>query len=719
MPTTVASVIVTSGYTEFAYTTSTNLAAGEFTLDWQNNSMSAYYNVDAIIGYTVVSVGGGSETGAGVIDYGSIVVSDQSQGQVVSLSDISSVYGAVVTVNGQSIFAQTTSTEFGYVLSEENAFSSRAAVTVYNLPPGINQIQVWFLATSYSYVNEIKEQYIPIVDANIKSYTLSYPPGTIEPAVEQVIVEQVNSQNQRQRLIPPYASYYKINNKKARPVGQYSVENGSVRVYVNGIKLRPGFDFTVDNSENTITLAYNIGNDNDVLAVVDLYQATGDRFDYDLEGSTLILTSPTFNTQIRVITYTNQDSMLMRTERFNGDTSNRFVISRPIVNTNYVWVSLNGIPLVPNYDYAVLEDGVTIQVSDNFVITPADNVVIISIADQNFSSNLVGYRIFNDMLNRTTFKRLSKHNTTYLTTPLHFTDTEINLADASIITPPIPSKKIPGVVIIDGERIEFFKMRGNKLTQLRRSTLGTSPAFYSDVYTKVIDQGNAQTMPFAESILKQTRYTTSTNTVYNISTVTTSTGVITGDGISLSTTIPGSDQISVYYGSRLLNKVGTYKHDTVISYDSQPANILGTVSIIDNLPLTTALNDSYRVTSTNQVWVYTNSLESDAVNGYVYRGLNYIPPEFTVNTSLNQITLNIEEGLGDNIKLVIIKKQFANTALWNNGISLLDSTTIPAQFLQAHPAELPDNYYYGDNNVLITETGFALTDNNNRPLQGN
>ena len=728
MPTTVASVIVTSGYTEFAYTTSTNLAAGEFALDWQNNSMSAYYNVDAIIGYTVVSVGGGSETGAGVIDYGSTVINDQSQGQVVSLSDISSVYGAVVTVNGQSIIAQTTSTEFGYVLSAENAFSSRAAVTVYNLPAGINQIQVWFLATSYSYVNEIKEQYIPIVDTNIKSYTLSYPPGTIEPAVEQVIVEQVNSQNQRQRLIPPYASYYKIlngvktfliNNKKSRPVGQYSVENGSVRAYVNGIKLRPGFDFTVDNTENTITLSFNIGNDNDVLAVVDLYQAIGDRYDYDLEGSTLTLTTPTFNTQIRVITYTNQDSMLMRTERFNGDTSNRFVISRPIVNTNYVWVSLNGIPLVPNYDYTVLEDSVTIQVSDNFVITSADNVVIISIADQNFSSNLVGYRIFNDMLNRTTFKRLSKHNTTYLTTPLHFTDTEINLADASIITPPIPSKKIPGVVIIDGERIEFFKMKGNKLTQLRRSTLGTSPAFYSDVYTKVIDQGNAQTMPFAESILKQTQYTTSTNTVYSINTVTTSTGIITGDGISLSTTISGSDQIAVYYGGRMLNKVGTYKHDTMISYDSQPANILGTVSIIDNLPLTTSLNDSYRVTLTNQVWVYTNSIETDAVNGYVYRGLNYIPPEFTVNTSLNQITLNIEEGLGDNIKLVIIKKQFANTALWNNGISLLDSTTIPAQFLQAHPAELPDNYYYGGNNVLITETGFALTDNNNRPLQGN
>jgi hypothetical protein len=727
MPTTVASVIVTSGYTEFAYTTSTNLAIGEFTLDWQNNTLSAFYNVDSIVGYTIVSVGGGAETGAGVVDYGSVVVNDQSQGQVISLSDISSIYGAIVTVNGQAISAQTTSTDFGYVLSAESNYSSRAAVTVYNLPAGINQIQVWFLATSYSYVNEIKEQYIPIVDTNIKSYTLSYPPGTIEPAVEQVIVEQVNSLNERQRLTPPYASYYKIsngiktfliNNKKIRAQGIYSVENGSVRAYVNGIKLRPGFDFTVDPTENTITLAYNVSNDNDVLAIVDLYSQPGDSYDYDLEGATLTLSSPTANTQIRIITYTNQDSMLMRTERFNGDTSNRFVISRPIVNTNYVWVSINGIPLVPNYDYTVLEDGITIQVSDSFVITPADTIVIISIADQNFSSNILGYRIFNDMLNRTTFKRLSKHNTTYLTKPLNFTDTEINLADASIITPPIPNKKIPGVVIIDGERIEFFKMKGNKLTQLRRSTLGTSPAFYSDVYTKVIDQGNSQTMPFVESILKQTQYTTSTNKVYNINTVTTSTGVITGDGISLSTTISGSDQISVYYGGRLLNKVGTYKHNTTISYDSQPANILGTVSIIDNLPLTTSLNDAYCVTSTNQVWVYTNSIESDAVNGYVYRGLNYIPPEFTVNTSLNQITLNIEEGLGDNIKLVIIKKQFANTALWNNGISLLDSTTIPAQFLQAHPAELPDNYYYGGNNVLITETGFALTDNNNKPLQG-
>ena len=725
MPTTIASIIVTSGHDQLSYTTSTNLTSGEFTLDWQNNTLSAFYKEDSVIGYTIVSVGGGSGSDAGVIDYRSIIINDQGQGQVVSLSDISSVYGAFVTVNGQSISAQSTSTDFGYVLSAESNYSSRAAVTVYNLPPGVNQIQVWFLATSYNYFNEINEQIITVTDAG--TYTLAYPPGTIEPAVEQIIVEQINNRNERQWLVPPYASYYKIlngiktfliNNKKVRPRGQYSVENDTVRVYVNGIKLRPGFDFTVDANENTITLAYNIGNDNDVLAIVDLYSQAGDGYDYDLEGSTLTLINPTINTQLRVITYTNQDSMLMRTERFNGDTSNRFVISRPIVNTNYVWVSLNGTPLIPNYDYTVLEDGVTIQVSDNFIITSSDTIIIISIADQNFASDILGYRIFNDMLSRTTFKRLSKHNTTYLTTPLHFTDTEINLADASIITPPIPSKKIPGVVIIDGERIEFFKMKGNKLTQLRRSTLGTSPAFYSDVYTKVIDQGNAQTMPFAESILKQVQYTTSTNKVYNINTFTTSTGVITGDGISLSTTIDGADQISVYYGGRLLNKVGTYRHNIETLYDSQPANILGSVSIIDNLPRTTSLNDAYLVTSTNQVWVHTNSIESDAVHGYVYRGLNYIPPEFTVNTSLNQITLNIEQGLGDNIKLVIIKKQFANTALWNNGISLLDSTTVPAQFLQAHPAELPDNYYYGGNNVLITETGFALTDNNNRPLEG-
>jgi hypothetical protein len=91
----------------------------------------------------------------------------------------------------------------------------------------------------------------------------------------------------------------------------------------------------------------------------------------------------------------------------------------------------------------------------------------------------------------------------------------------------------------------------------------------------------------------------------------------------------------------------------------------------------------------------------DAINGFEYNGLNYIPPEFYVNTSTQQVILNIPNGITQGIKLTIVKKDFYRNTSWNNELStsttlsLLDSTTLPAQFLQKEPAELPV-YFYGD-----------------------
>jgi hypothetical protein len=213
------------------------------------------------------------------------------------------------------------------------------------------------------------------------------------------------------------------------------------------------------------------------------------------------------------------------------------------------------------------------------------------------------------------------------------------------------------------------------------------------------------------------------------------------------------------------------------------------------------------VTATNQVWVYTGSYEADAVNGYVYKGMDYVPPEFNIdvntprivvatemvnggqtptgsgwvlheteetiqiqpgwimrdangyeytviysghNTLFNgwgvgfasaitilwpltfiepivqQITLNIEGGVSSNVKLQIVKKEFSKNQVWNNvdptdsrkTLSIMDSTSTQALFLQAEPAELPDKYYFGGDITLVTSGGSPLTDINNDPLEG-
>jgi hypothetical protein len=284
---------------------------------------------------------------------------------------------------------------------------------------------------------------------------------------------------------------------------------------------------------------------------------------------------------------------------------------------------------------------------------------------------------------------------------------------------------------------------------LRRSTLGTAPSFYSDIGTKVIDQSPAQTIPFSETIKNQYHYiSTSTSTlvlntstsaytfVINTASISTivplisNTTTVQSDGITLSTvtSVNAVDQVQIFYGGRLLRKAGYYKHDTTMSYDSPDTKgiEINFTSTVAALPYAFVPGTAYVVTATNQVWVYTDSHESDAVKGYVYRGMDYVPPEFTINTSTQAVTLNIEGGISSNVKLQIVKKEFNKAEVWNDvdpsdakrTLSIMDSTSTQATFLQSEPAELPDKYYFGGDITLVTSGGSPLTDINNEPLEG-
>jgi hypothetical protein len=73
--------------------------------------------------------------------------------------------------------------------------------------------------------------------------------------------------------------------------------------------------------------------------------------------------------------------------------------------------------------------------------------------------------------------------------------------------------------------------------------------------------------------------------------------------------------------------------------------------------------------------------------------------------------------------LVIVKKQFDKSSLWNidslnsTTVSLIDSVSNQAKFLQAQPSELPNDYYYGGSRYLLDGNGFVLTDNDGNALE--
>jgi len=92
-----------------------------------------------------------------------------------------------------------------------------------------------------------------------------------------------------------------------------------------------------------------------------------------------------------------------------------------------------------------------------------------------------------------------------------------------VLTVPDLVNRVPGVILIDGERIEYYQLIGNELTQLRRGALGTGIKARHVSGTLVTDQGAEQTIRIVDTPKTQVLSTTATS---NIAVITSSTPAI-------------------------------------------------------------------------------------------------------------------------------------------------------------------------------------------------
>jgi hypothetical protein len=83
---------------------------------------------------------------------------------------------------------------------------------------------------------------------------------------------------------------------------------------------------------------------------------------------------------------------------------------------------------------------------------------------------------FKDMLNTVKYTRLERDKKTKLAKDLLQGDTTITLVDSTNFENPNQLVNRPGVIDINGERIEFFTNENNTLGGLRRGTMGTGVA---------------------------------------------------------------------------------------------------------------------------------------------------------------------------------------------------------------------------------------------------
>jgi len=657
------------------------------------------------VGYTYITVGSDATTDSNfkstTPDYdnanpGNWVIVVESS---LYIDDVRSVY---VLFNGIEVGPSTAIGQgysFGYILKPVSSTNNRASVQLQGLTPGnIYDVEAWFFNRLLPKFNRVHEQLFTVATST-STFALDSTIRSVQPVSDKVIVEILTTST-RTRLLPPWVTYYKISNNittfaidpvNSRP-SVYNLDN--VKVFVNGEELRPGYDFSINGINQTFTLALPTITNGDAIAVMPLMD-----YEYIITGTQLNLTSAISTGTVKITSFTDHDNTMIRTERFTLNNARSVSLRGGIVyNDSFVWITANNQWLIAGYDYKVLDDYRTIVFAESIEIGNNANVIITVVNPPSVGNFILGYRMFSDMFNRQYFSRLSTYFSTRLSQPLQYTDTQIFVEDGDHLFQPNPTLRLPGVILLDGERIEYTAKDGNVLSGLRRGTLGTGPAKFSDQYTTVIDQSINQKINTEENINIQHINSSNTNT-YIISTLTNtltnysvnSSGDVSGvflpasvsnfsSGIQLLTTStmvnpPAAiDQVEVYYGGRRLRKTSLDVHDKSVSYYAQPNSI------------TTLL------------------------------------PEFSIITATQTLILNINETINTGTRITVIQR---TGKLWNENTStslFSDSNSIDtrgnrAQFLRQRSATLPDMYFYGGDKILYAN-GIALTDENGENLEG-
>jgi hypothetical protein len=406
--------------------------------------------------------------------------------------------------------------------------------------------------------------------------------------------------------------------------------------------------------------------------------------DYEIQNGKVILTAAVPRDQagaltdtLRVITFNNHNADGIRKEKFQANQLGKYTLSRETSNSNYIWVEYNRKPLINEIDYMLMDNNKTVKLREGLYETDEDEIVITSLND-NAYTGATAYRMFTDIVGRTSYKRLSQSNTTRLAEPLVSNDTKITVEDASVLSIPAPEKNLPGIVYIAGERIEFFTVANNVLSQLRRGTLGTGILDGYPKGTLVIDQGKAQNLPVTDTTEIEKFVSTVSTNIFTLTSITITGAVskswtdpVTGIGQVINAP-PLTDLFTINYGGLPLlkptiNPVTTSSLE--IAYDSGETNTFGILN-------TSTINPQFTMSS-----VIINSVERPVVH----------------------FDFDIQPG----VEVTIVKRTgqiFENTSVF--------------KFLEERPAPLPTDDYYPGDPVIILETGAILETETENPLEG-
>jgi len=380
--------------------------------------------------------------------------------------------------------------------------------------PAIGSVLTYLIISGSQATYSLLKQERLATDGTARTFTLSNSIGSSLPLESNVIVRA-----NQQILQGPNTNYFTISGNKykytldATAVQPYSVSPSQLDVYANGSKLIVNTDYTVDVSGITISiskatysaykgtrLAIVIANSADYICTNNsiTFATTYSSSDY------VEVTSAYKHDILKIerskikasnnVSFTTQGSAFYKYTGILGGVVN---LQNTIIDESYLMVMKNKTLLTPSVDYKLNSDLASITLSS--ILTLNDVIEIILFSGTPVASGF-SFMQFKDMLNRTSYTRLAKDKETTLAEDLNFYDKTITVTDAGNFDKPNTAYNKPGVIEINGERIEFFSVDGNVLGQLRRGVLGTGTPALHRKGTFVQDIGPSETIPYTDSV---------------------------------------------------------------------------------------------------------------------------------------------------------------------------------------------------------------------------
>ena len=284
-----------------------------------------------------------------------------------------------------------------------------------------------------------------------------------------------------------------INNAPRTFIVDYTLDGPAKVLTVNASKLSIGDAIKI---ENDLRAEYSIEGNN-----ISIDSA----FDFGFPGDSTV--SDSTYPAVNVTWFGEYPSMdIIQDESSGGQV--QYKLSRSPISVSYVWVYKNGLRLRQDKDYYVSLPRAVVYITAD--TTPADIIKIV-----NFSNDIFklpsAYEIHKDMLNVFHYNRFSKGECE-LAKILNYYDTAIEVTDATNLSQPIAIRNVPGVVFIQGERIEYMSKSGNILSQLRRGAQGTAIANTYAQGTSVVDVGYREVIPYNE-VQQRTDFTSDGSTL--------------------------------------------------------------------------------------------------------------------------------------------------------------------------------------------------------------